>query len=112
MKKNKSLKGLFSLRNKKACMLGLPGKMCPSLEGFARIVCRGSDQTRLQLFKTITGDVFYNKKTAVKTKKRITRCPVDEPDLKLFQIRIQLRSGFAIQIRIQKGQKLVPEKEN
>jgi hypothetical protein len=112
LKKNKSLKGLFSLRNKKACMLGLPGKMCPSLEGFARIVCRGSDQTRLQLFKTITGDVFYNKKTAVKTKKRITRCPVDEPDLKLFQIRIQLRSGFAIQIRIQKGQKLVPEKEN
>jgi hypothetical protein len=44
--------------------------MCPSLKGFARIVCRGSGQTRLQSFKTITGDVLTIKKTSVKTKKK------------------------------------------
>ncbi len=57
---------------------------------------------------------FYNKKQLLKPKKEFqgVHCPVYEPDLKQFQIRIQLRSGFAIQIRIQKGQKLVPEKEN
>jgi hypothetical protein len=50
-------------------VVGVPGKMCPWLEGFARTVCRGSGQSRLQLFKTITGDVFYNKKQLLTPKK-------------------------------------------